>query len=133
MHKSKFGISVGLLGAIICTLSLMFGMQWYVLGIMGFVLFNEENEWLKRFIVKILILTLIVWFFTAGFDILGGFLSWLNSLFGTDLSYPWSINTKIVNILIIVKEVILFIMALSALSQNHIRINPIDKIVNKNV
>jgi len=133
MHKTKFGISVGLLGAIICTLTLFVGIEWYVLAIMGYVLITEQNEWLKRFIVKILIIISIVWLLDAGFDIISNFLSWLNSIFNSSLKFPWSINNKIMDIITIAKNVILLFMAISAFNQKHIKIAPIDKIINKNV
>ena len=38
MHKTKLGISVGILGSIICILGAVAGLQWYFIGIVAYIL-----------------------------------------------------------------------------------------------
>ena len=134
MHKTKFGISVGLTGAIACTFALVLGLEWYVLAIFGYLFLTEENPWLKKFLTKILVIIISVWLIDNSFDLLSKFFDLLNSIFDFDtpLKYPWSLDEKIINGVIIVKNFILIVMAISAFSQKNVKLKCVDKIVDKN-
>ncbi|SDN56059.1 hypothetical protein [Acetanaerobacterium elongatum] len=50
MQKAKLGITVGLLGATIYLMALMGSIPLIIIA--GYVLLFEENEWLKKRLLK---------------------------------------------------------------------------------
>lgn len=132
MHKTKFGISVGLTGAIACTFAIVSGFQWFVLAIFGYLFLTEENPWLKKFLTKILVIIVVYFLIGNSFGLLNSFFGLFNSIFETELKYPWDLNIKIVSAIEIIKNFLLIIMAISAFSQKNVKLKCVDKIVDKN-
>lgn len=132
MHKTKFGISVGLAGAIACTFAIVSGFQWFVLAIFGYLFLTEENPWLKKFLTKILVIIVVYFLIGNSFGLLNSFFGLFNSIFETELKYPWDLNIKIVSAIEIIKNFLLIIMAISAFSQKNVKLKCVDKIVDKN-
>lgn len=138
MQKTSLGISVGLLGGIICLLGAVFGLQWYFLAIVAFVLLKEQNEWLRRLVLKVVIILvsvsvlclLVNYAFGVVFDIVH---------IGKDgaemLDFAWitNISTYVTKYLRIIMDVVLVIIGIKAFSQKHTSIKAVDNLIAKNV
>lgn len=137
MQKTKLGISVGLLGAVTYFTGLFSGMLALVI-IAGYVLINEENEWLKKTVVKAVVLSLLFSVASCAVGLIPNAISTVNSVFGLiniDFTIPF-INELIscVQIIIGFVEKLLFLaLGLKALNQGTIEIPVVDDIINKNM
>ena len=79
MQKTKLGISVGLLAAIVYFLGLFSGYVATIV-LVGYILIVEDNAWLKKTSVKAVVLMLG---FSLVYSVLGlipGLISFINSL-----------------------------------------------------
>ena len=138
MYKTKFGISVGLMGAIFCILGAVMGIQWPVLAIAGYILIKEENEWLKRIILKVIIILLagaaikmlVPYAFRIVYDIIDLF-SDEYKMFSTN--WTGKISDFITRYVSVIVDVILVLMGLKALKQGHFPVKSVDNIINKNI
>lgn len=134
MHKTKLGISVGLAGAFICFLGYFLGItSWAFIAIVGFVLLKEENEWLRRLSLKVVLVSaffmlipLFLGFVQDGFDI-------INRMFNSTISWPISLDSYIRDIASILEVIVFAILTTKSLKQGHVKIKSIDNIINKNV
>lgn len=135
MQKTKLGISVGLLGAAIYVAGLAGGYIPALL-LVGYVLWFEENEWLKKAAVKAIAVMMCVSFFTQLIGLIPDAFSWLSSLLGVvglHIGYSWistvvSVFTKGLDFL---RTVVMLILAAKALKQGTIKIPFVDSIIEK--
>ena len=138
MYKTKFGISVGLMGAIVCFLGAVVGIQWYLLGIVAYILVKEDNEWLRRLTIKVVVLlvasavitTLVPYLFSFIYDIIDIFKDDIDM---RDITWPNVFSTYITKYIKIIIDVILILAGLKALKQKHFSIQPVDNLISKNV
>lgn len=135
MQKTKLGISVGLLGALIYFAGLFSGILAMVL-IAGYVLLVEDNEWLKKTGVKALALSIVfslaitvIGLIPDAINIVTSFLSILNiNIYLSLVSSIISLLKSIINFV----ETILFIgLGLKALNQGTIEIPVVDDLIKK--
>lgn len=136
MQKTKLGISVGLLGAIIYFASAFGGGYLIALLLCGYVLLVEDNPWLRKTSVKAVLLLII-------FSIISFVLGFIPDLWETITNllmafnkYPSStfisgINSAINSAITIIKSVMFIILGLKALNQGAIKLPVIDKIIEK--
>lgn len=136
MQKTKLGISVGLLGAIIYFASAFGGGYLVALLLCGYVLLVEDNPWLRKSSVKAVLLLII-------FSIISFVLGFIPDLWETITNllmafnkYPSStfisgINSAINSAITIIKSVMFIILGLKALNQGAIKLPVIDKIIEK--
>ena len=138
MQKSKLGFSVGLLGAIFCILGAVIGISWPLLAIAAYIFIREENEWLRRLTLKVIIILLAAAVITMLVPyILGAFYDVIN-LFVDDadiIDFNWisKISTFVVKYVDIVINVVLVLIGLKALKQSHFAVKSVDNIISKNV
>jgi len=135
MQKTKLGISVGLLGAIIYFASAFGGGYLVALLLCGYVLLVEDNPWLRKTSVKAVLLLII-------FSIISFVLGFIPDLWETITNllmafnkYPSStfisgINSTINSAITIIKSVLFIILGLKALNQGAIKLPVIDKIID---
>lgn len=133
--KSRLGISVGILGAMIY-FSALFGGYTVVVLLVGYVLLFEESEWLKKSSVKATALMVFFSFLMSAIGLIPDFLGWINtlvSIFNGLFNYA-KINS-IINLLIqaldIIRTCLFILLGAKALNQQTIAVPFIDKLVDK--
>ena len=137
MQKTKLGITVGFMGAILYCLGLFSG-YFVTVAAVAYVLIAEENIWLRKTAVKVLALTFL---FPIIRTIIGvipdaiGFINNIMNLFND--TFEVEIISKIVvilnNIVNIAEYVIFILLGIRAFSQGTIKIPVVDSIINKHV
>lgn len=135
MQKTRLGISVSLLGFIMC-LSTCIGGFIPMLIVGGYILLLESNEWLRRLAVKAIVIELGISLVTMLIGLIPNFVSMLNyifNIFGSSFSvYPLtSITSTLTSACGIIEIVVFAIMAIKALSQGSLRISFVEKFVHK--
>ena len=135
MKTTKLGISVGFMGAILCGLGL-FGGYFLTIAAVAYVLIREENMWLRKTAIKVLLLI-----FT--FPLLHTIINFLPDLIGfiNDVMIVFDdyfkveklseIATVLKDIVNIAEYVIFILLGILAFSQRTIRIPFVDKIIDK--
>lgn len=135
MQKTKLGISVGLMGFILF-LSVGFGGYIPMLIIGGYILFFENNEWLKKAAIKAVVLL-------VGFSLISGLVglipsvvTFINEIFTAFNSY-FSLNIvtglfgAVSTVVSVAKTVLFILLAIKALTQGTVRISIVDKLIQK--
>ena len=135
MQKTKLGISVGLLAAIIYFLGLFSGYVATIV-LVGYILIVEDNAWLKKTSVKAVVLMLG---FSLVYSVLGlipGLISFINSLvniFGG--SFYISFVTNVINMLEngigLVQKIVFLGLGVMALNESTIKIPGLDALIDK--
>ncbi|MCR5808853.1 MAG: hypothetical protein K6G56_04760 [Clostridiales bacterium] len=135
MQKTRMGISVGLLGAMLFFAALFGG---YVAAILlaGYVLLFEENAWLKKSAVKSVALLVCFSILTALLGLIPSLIGFIDSIcyvFGGGFSI--SIISKILNVitsaLSIIRTVLFLLLGFKALNQSSINVPVVDDLINK--
>ena len=135
MQKTKLGISVGLMGAIVCLAGYYSGvLALVVLG--GYIFFKEENEWLKKLCVRVLVAVFAFYLVNSVLGIIPdvfGLLSELVGLVGISLRFSFINNlVYLVQDAVALLQKLVFIgLGLKALNQGTIKLPVIDKLVDK--
>lgn len=137
MQKTKLGISVGLVGALLYFSGLFSGYMITII-LAGYILLAEENAWLRKTSVKAVALM-------VGFSVLSAVVGLIPSALGLVndvlIIFDEHMSTALIsNIFILLQSVISFaqtiiflILGLKAFSQGTVRIPVIDNIINKYV
>lgn len=135
MQKTRLGITVGALGAITFFAGL-FGGYLAAIVLAGYALMFEENAWLKRSVVKAIVLMVFFSVTIATINIIPdllGFIGDIASVFNGTFSII-KVN-QFVNVLVsglnLVEKVLFLGLGVKALSQGTIVIPFIDKKVSK--
>jgi len=136
MQKTKLGISVGMLGAALYFSGLLSWMGLIMLG--GYVLLFEENEWLRKSAVKAVaivigffLINVVVGFSNDIIDIFNNILSWFG--ISSNLSWPLRLDLIINNAVNAAEKLTLLILGFKSFSQADLKIDIIDKMVEKNM
>lgn len=136
MQKTKLGISVGLLGAIIYFASAFGGGYLAALLLCGYVLLVEDNPWLRKTSVKsvLLLIGFSLLSFVIGFipdisNMLTSFMTAFNKFYSSN--FLSGLGALFDNIISIMKSIIFVILGLKALNQGTIKLPMIDKIIDK--
>lgn len=135
MQKTRFSISVGMLAAAIYFTGLFSGYLVAVLMV-GYVLLFEENEWLKRSAVKMLVLMIFFSFFTTILNLIPNAIEIINSIFSAFGGYFTSnllngIVTAIVGILNFIEKILFLMLGVKALNQGTIAVPFVDRMIEK--
>lgn len=133
--KTKLGVSVGLLGAMVY-FGALFGGYIPLILLAGYILLFEENEWLRRSAVKAAALMVSISLLLALIGLVPDLLSWIGSfvaLFQGFFNYSTvtlvlSIITKAIDI---VRTVLFLVLGVKALNQGSIDVPFVDAIINK--
>ena len=138
MEKTKLGISVGLMGALMF-LSGYLGITALVL-VGGYILLKEDSHTLKKYAVYTLVLYLAFLAATMVIGLANGvlnvvnFKNWIYSaphLIGTLYSVLLAILSTLSSIIALVEKIVFGLFAVCALLGKEIKFSALDKIVDK--
>jgi len=135
MQKTKLGISVGLLGAAIYVAA-YFGGYTSLILLGGYILLFEENEWLKKAVVKAFALSAIISIAIGLIDVLPSVISMFTQFLGIfklNISFSWLTTPfNILESIVYLVEKLLFIaLGVKALNQGTIKVGVVDKMIDK--
>lgn len=139
MEKTKLGISVGLLGALVFVSGYTSLTVLALVG--GYVLLKEENSTLKKYVVYAAALLIAFWAASmcisaieTVFDFLN-FNSWMTSVDGLSTVYRviMALFETLTDILYIAEILVFGFLALMALAGKEIKIAFLDKLVEKHM
>lgn len=135
MQKTKLGISVGMLGAVLYFMGLFSGYLITFL-LAGYVLLCENNEWLKKAAVKVVAIMIIFSFWTTIVGLVPGAISVIDdivSIFGGNfyIAFVSNLVNAIVSVLNILEKLLLLGLGVKALNQGTIPVPVIDNLINK--
>ena len=135
MQKTKFGVSIGIVGAALCFLGCISYIPAVLLA--GYVLIFEENEWLKKTAVKMMIVTISFSLALVGVgliqDIFGLLESCIGWIFPFRVGIPFNLDEILSYIFSFLQDFILIVMGFKALSLGTIKSSFIDKIIDKHM
>ena len=135
MQKTKLGMSVNLLAALVC-LSPLVGGYVVMFGLALYILLAEKDEWLKKTAVKVLA---VVFLFGAANVVLGlipDVISVIDSIFGIfnrsfEIRFVNRLIYAVENILSFLRTILLIAMSLMALGQKAPEFKPVEDMVEK--
>ena len=135
MQKTKLGITIGMLSAVIYFTAL-FGGYVSLLLVVGYVLLFEQNDWLKRVCYKAVALSIVFSVAVVVVNLIPqalGCLSNFLTIFNGHISY--SVVTSIVNMVIgvinILETVLFLFLGIKAFTLQDIKVKKIDKFIEK--
>uniref|UniRef100_UPI004056BE91 hypothetical protein n=1 Tax=Agathobacter sp. TaxID=2021311 RepID=UPI004056BE91 len=135
MEKTKLGISVGMLAAIVYFSTAVFGyLALLVVG--GYILFVEKTEWLKKCVVKAVILMLLYSLITTIIGIIPQFLSFgsgeadLFSSYYLYLTGTYQIVGVVLVVLNLIRIGLFLALGVKVLSEKTITIPIVDRFIN---
>lgn len=139
MEKSRLGISVGVVAAIVYLAGLLDGFVLLLVAAF-YVLFCEQNEWLRKSAVKAVILylafaviSLVLGLIGDVFGVVFDFIRWVTS-FVTGYSgslFSFSLTGLLRDLVYFVRGVLFLILALLAFKQKTISFGPLDRAIDK--
>lgn len=135
MQKTRLGISVGLLGAGLY-LTGFFGGYVPVILLAGYVLFFEENEWVKRTAVKAVTLMVFFSFLTGVITLIPNAIGCIDSILAIigisfHISFISNLVGAVTSILDFLEKLLFLGLGFKALNQGTIPVPIVDKMVNK--
>ena len=135
--KTKLGISVTMLAAIAYLVALFNG-NLALLLIAGYVLLCESDEWLKKSVVKALVISLTFSVVSAVIGFIPNAITLVDdlvSIFGGSFSILFLTRTvSFINTVLMVFEKLLFLgLALMAASNKTIKLPYVDDVIDKNL
>ena len=135
MEKTKLGISVGMLGAAVYFSAALFGyLALLVVG--GYILFVEKTEWLKKCVIKAVVLMLLYSLITTIIGLIPQLLSLSGgeeTLVGSYYLYlagAYQIVSVVLVVLNFVRIGFFIALGIKALSEKTINIPLIDNFIN---
>lgn len=135
MQKTRFGISVGMLGSAIYLTGLFSGYLVAVL-LTGYVLLFEENVWLKRSAVKAVALMVFFSFITVLINLIPNVMScisYIAAMFGSSfyISFISNLVSAVTSVIDIVEKLLFIGLGVKALNQGTIAVPVVDKLISK--
>lgn len=135
MQKTRLGISVGFLGALMYFSGLVNG---YLLAIIigGYILIAEKNIWLKKTAIKTIAIMLICSLSVAVISLLPDVLSAILSLMAVfqksfSIAAVNGIVSFITQVINLIEKCVLIVFGINALHQGNISIPVLDNFINK--
>ena len=137
MEKTKLGISVGLMGALLYALGL-FGGYFLTVAAVVYVLWREESVWLKQTAVKVLALTFLFPVISLAIGVipdLVGLVQSVMNLFNEFFSMEVVLEIEAIlrSILNIVEYVVFILLGVMALGKKTVRVPLVDALVEKHL
>lgn len=135
MEKTKLGISAGMLAAIVYFSTAVFGYLAFLL-VGGYILFVEKTEWLKKCVIKAVVLMLFYSLISTVIGIIPQFLSFgggEEDLFGSYYLYltgTYQIVAVILVILNLMRIGLFLALGAKALQEKTITIPIVDRLIN---
>lgn len=135
MQKTRFGIAVGLLGATIYFMGLYGGYLITAL-LAGYVLLFEENEWLKKSVVKAVALMIIFSILSTLIYLIPNAINVIDDIVGIFggsfyINAISSLASAIGNALDVIEKILFIGLGLKALTQGNIAVPVVDKLIDK--
>lgn len=135
MEKTKLGISVGLLGAILYILGLINFLGLIVVA--GYILLCESNVWLRKAAVKAVVIYVVFYLVSILLGMIGDIFGFFNVFLGWftafRLDFPLNIDSLINYIVSFVRSALYLILAFTALHQGTVSMGKLDETIDKNV
>ena len=135
--KTKLGISVTMLAAIAYLVALFNG-SFALLLILGYVLLCESDEWLKKAVVKALVVSLafsvasaVIGFIPNAMNLLDDFVSIFGGSF--NILFISRIITFINTVLVVLEKLLFLGLAYMAASNKTIKLPFVDELIDKNL
>lgn len=129
MQKTKIGISVGVMGAVMYFASL-FGGYIPMLLLAGYIFLKEENIWLRKAAFKAVALMLVFSACGAVISSVNDILGIFNSLFDWSLEIPLELDYVLSRIIDLVKVIMFAVLGFRVFSQGDVAISTIDKAIS---
>ena len=135
MQKTKLGMSVTLLAALIC-LSPFVGGYVVMFGLALYILLAEKDEWLKKTAVKVLAVVFLFGAANVVLDLVPSVINVIDSIFSIfNRSFQIRFVTRLIyaveNILSFLRTILLIAMSLMALVQKAPEFKPVEDLVEK--
>lgn len=135
MQKTRFGITVSLLGAAIYFMGLFGGFLVTAL-LTVYVLLFEENEWLKKSAVKAVALMVVFSILSALIYLIPNIISFIDNvvrIFGGSfyINLVSSLANAAASALDIIEKVLFIGLGIKALNQGNIAVPVVDKLIDK--
>ena len=135
MQKTKLGISVGLLGAIMC-FSTLFSGYFISLILLGYILLFESNEWLRKNSVKAVILLIsfsaartLIGLIPDAISLIDSVVSLVGGSFG--ILFVSRLVSLCNNVLSVLKTLVFLVLGFKAFNQGTIKIGFVDRMLDK--
>lgn len=137
MQKTKLGISVGFLGAILYFIGL-FGGLWVTIAAVAYVWIREEDLWIKRTAAKVLSMTFLFPIILLVLGFIPDLIYLCRDMLAVlDISINLDVITKMeavtANFFNIVKYVFFILLAVFAYFQKTLRLPLIDYTIEKHI
>lgn len=137
MQKTKLGISIGFMGAILCCAGMFMGYTATLL-LAGYVILMEEDVWLKATAVKVVSIMAVFSLIIATLSIIPdaiGLLNYFVALFGGSFSVLFLTNlTYFLQQVVSLAETVVFLMlALKVLKMDTISVPVVDGLITKHM
>ncbi|BCN31435.1 hypothetical protein [Anaeromicropila herbilytica] len=136
MQKSKLGVTVGLVGAAVYFTGLISFIPLMLLAV--YILFMEENEWLRKSAVKAVTIVVIYNLICVVFGLGDNIFDIINDIFytlhiDTTLDYPLYIDDIAIKAAGFIENLLLVVLGLKAMAQGSFKVKAIDNIIDKNM
>lgn len=135
MEKTKLGISVGLMGALMFLICLAGG---YVAAILvaGYILLREENRWLKETAIKAVAVLVGFGLLSALLGVIPGTFSFMQSVAELidgylDATVIYRFFNVLTTLLAVVRTVVFILLAWKALKQQNVSVPVVDSLLKK--
>ena len=135
MEKTKLGISVGMLAAIVYFSTAVFGyLALLVVG--GYILFVEKTEWLKKCVIKAVVLMMLYSLISTVIGVIPQFLNFgggEDGLFGSYYLYltgTYQIVAVVLVLLNLMRIVLFIALGVKALQEKTITIPIVDRFIS---
>ena len=139
MKKTKLGISVGLMGAIVAMLGLVGGYVITVI-VVGYILWKEEDMWLKKQGVRTLLLMLVFSAFSTLLNLFPEVMEFVRRLLELFDGYAPRYESWFDNLLSIlryaadiIKVIVFALLAWKGLSMKSLNISALEKGIEKHM
>ena len=135
MEKTKLGISQGMLGGVVYFTAALLGyISLFIVG--GYILLVEKTEWLKKCVVKAVVLMLLYSLFSTVIGLIPQIFSYGSvddALLGGYYLYltgAYSIVAVILVVLNLVRIVLFIALGVKALNEKTIQIPVVDRLID---
>ena len=135
MEKTKLGISQGMLGAIVYFSAALLGyISLFIIG--GYILFVEKKEWLKKCVIKAVVLMLLYSLISTVIGVIPQFLNFgggEDGLFGSYYLYltgTYQIVAVVLVVLNLMRIGLFLALGVKALQEKTITIPIVDRFIN---
>ena len=133
MQKTKLGLSIGFIGAILCCAGMFMGYTATLL-LAGYVILMEEDVWLKAIAVKVVSIMTVFSLIIAALSIIPdaiGLLNYFVALFGGSFSVLILTNLTYLlqQIASLAETVVFLVLALKALKLDTISVPVVDNLI----